>query len=320
MSAGAAVSPARVTVVIVSWNCWHHLMPCLRSLRASSFRDLEIVVIDNGSVDGTIERLEKSFPEVRLIRNADNVGHTRAVNQGFRAARGELAMVLDADTEIDPAALSEMVGFLDANPDVGLVAPRAFNSDGTVQESARNFPSPINGLFGRQSALTRLFPDNPFTRRYLKRECVHATQPFQVESVAASCMLLRKSLIDRLGEWDEGYFAYFVDTDWCYRLKKAGERVFCVPGARLVHHEQNRPTNKRSARRIWLFHEGALRFYRKNRTFGWLDPRTLVAAAALLTRAGVLIALNALRGSAPAAPAAAPEVAGPKMPTLPEKR
>lgn len=318
MSAAASgAGQPRVTVVIVSWNSWHHLVPCLRSLHDSDFRDLEIVVIDNGSVDGSIQGLERSYPQVRLIRNDGNVGHTRAVNQGFRAARGGLILVLDADTELAPDALSVMVRFLDDNPGVDLVAPRAFNTDGTVQESARNFPTAINGLFGRQSALTRLFPNNPFARRYLKRDFVNATEPFRVESVAASCMLLRRSLIDRLGEWDEGYFAYFVDTDWCYRLKKAGVQVFCVPGARLVHHEQNRPTHKRSPARIWLFHKGALRFYRKNRTIGWLDPRTLLAAAALATRAGVLIALNALRTDPPAASPVLPEA---DNRTLPERR
>lgn len=290
----------RVTVLIISWNAWHHMVPCLASIQASDFRDLEIVVIDNASVDGSADKLEQAFPQVRLIRNSKNVGHTKAVNQGFRAARGELILLLDADTESSPDALGLMVRYLDEHPDIDLVAPRTYNSDGTVQETARNFPSAISGLFGRQSLLTRLFPDNPFSQRYLQRESLSATVPFRVESVASSCMLLRKTLIDRFGEWDEGYPGYFVDTDWCYRLVRAGAKLFCVPAARVVHHEMNSRTRKRSPRRIMMFHQGALRFYRQNHTLGWLDPRTVLATAALSLRAGLLIALNSFKSDRPA--------------------
>jgi GT2 family glycosyltransferase len=295
-----AAQPSRVTVLIVNWNAWHYLVPCLVSIQASSFSDLEIVVIDNASVDGSADKLEKTFPHVQLIRNCENVGHTRAVNQGFRAARGELVLVLDADTESSPEAIGLMVRYLDEHPDICLVAPRTYNSDGTVQETARNFPSAINGLFGRQSLFTRTFPGNPFSRRYLQRESLSDTSPFRVESVASSCMLLRKSLVDRFGEWDEGYPGYFVDTDRCYRLKRAGVKVFCVPAARVVHHEMNSRTRKRNPRRIWMFHQGALRFYRKNRTLGWLDPRTVLAFAALSLRAGLLIVLNSFKANRPA--------------------
>lgn len=295
-----SAQPPQVTVLIVTWNAWHHVEPCLVSIQESDFRDLEIVVIDNASVDGSADKLEQAFPQVRLIRNSENVGHTRAVNQGFRVARGELILVLDADTESSPNAIGLMVRYLDEHPDIDLVAPRTYNSDGTVQETARNFPSAISGLFGRQSLLTRLFPGNPFSQRYLQRESLNATFPFRVESVASSCMLLRKSLIDRFGEWDEGYPGYFVDTDWCYRLMRAGAKLFCVPAARVVHHEMNSCTRKRSPRRIMMFHQGALRFYRQNRTLGWLDPRTVLAAAAVSLRAGLLIALNSFKSDRPA--------------------
>ncbi|CAN5170478.1 glycosyltransferase family 2 protein [soil metagenome] len=291
---GQGVAP-RLTVLIVSWNAWHHLVPCLESILASSYRDLEILVIDNASVDATVEQLPRHFPQVRFVQNDRNLGHTLAVNQGFRLARGESILVLDADTESAPDALAHLVGFLDSNPDVDVLAPRTFNTDGTIQESARNFPNLWSGIFGRQSLLTRVFPNNPFSRKYLMREALDKTHPFRVESVASSCMLVRRSLIERVGAWDEGYPGYFVETDWCYRLKLAGVKVFCVPAARVVHHEGNNRRRKRSVSRIVMFHRGAFRFYRRNRTLGWADPRAMFALVALTARAGLLIAANSLK-------------------------
>ena len=286
---------SRLTVLIVSWNSWHHLQPCLSSIGRSTFLDHDVLVIDNASGDGTPEHLAREFPAVHVVQNRENLGHTRAVNQGLIKVQSEMIMVLDADTELAENAIETMVRFLDDHPEVDLVAPRTFNTDGTIQESARNFPTAMSGLFGRQSHFTRLFPNNPFSRRYLMRAHIDAAAPFRVESIASSCMLMRKSVVSRQGTWDEGFRGYFVETDWCYRLKRSGIQIYCVPASHVVHHEGNNHKRKRDARRIWMFHAGALRFYRKNCTLGRYDPRTWFAAMALSVRAGVLIAQNALK-------------------------
>lgn len=287
-----------LTILIVSWNSWHYLAPCLRSILASDFTDYTILVVDNDSHDDTIDNLTRQFPAVRLLRNDCNVGHTRAVNQGLRECHSDLVLVLDADTELVPDALRLLVDFLAEHPRAGLAAPRTYNSDGTIQESARGFPSASSGFFGRQSLLTRIFPNNPFSRRYLKRDQINAVRPFRVDQMASACMLLRSNLISRHGEWDEGYPGYFVETDWCFRLRRAGIEAWCVPAAKVLHHEQNNRHRRRGARRIWMFHQGALRFYRKNCSLGWLDPRTLLAAVALCARASMLIALDTLKPQA----------------------
>jgi lipopolysaccharide/colanic/teichoic acid biosynthesis glycosyltransferase/GT2 family glycosyltransferase len=297
----------QLTILIVSWNSRHYLEPCLASIRASDVRNYEILVVDNGSVDGSVEFLRAHHADARIIANAENIGHTRAVNIGFAASRGALILVMDADTEVAPDALGLLVRYLDEHPEVGVVAPRTFNSDGSVQESARRLPTPIAGLFGRQSWLTRLLPNNSFSRRYLQREQLDAAAPFRVESVASSCMLLRRSLVERHGAWDEGFPGYFVETDWCCRMKRAGEIVCCIPAAKIVHHEQNCSTRRRGARRIWMFHAGALRYFRKNHCAGPLDPRLWAAAALLTARAGWLMLLDRFKaevGRAPEASAA----------------
>lgn len=290
----------RLTVLIISWNAWHHLQPCLQSVLASDFRDLSIIVIDNASSDDSASLVRRHHPQVHVVENKENLGHTRAVNIGLDLIDTELVLILDADTEIEPDAIRHLVDFLDAQPDTGMVVPRTYNTDGSIQETARNFPTALSAIFGRQGSLTRLFPNNPFTRRYLMRDTLDRHQPFRVESVASSCMLFRSRLIKQHGKWDEGYPGYFVDTDWCYRLRQLAVPIYCIPEAHITHHEQNHRGKKRSPSRIWMFHMGALRFYRQHKTLGWLDPRSLFAGAALIVRALLMIVMNQLK-CAPAA-------------------
>jgi GT2 family glycosyltransferase len=186
-----------------------------------------------------------------------------------------------------------------------MVAPRTLNSDGSVQESARALPTPMSALFGRQSTLTRLWPSNPFSRAYLMREHLEERGPFRVEQIGGACMLFRRDLLDRAGLWDESYFGYWVDTDWCYRLKSLDIPIYCLPDARIVHHEGNARHKRKSAHRIWMFHYGAWRLYTRWRTFGWLDPRAILAGLGLGARALMHLALNATKERAVAKSSAA---------------
>jgi len=289
-------NPSRpeLSVLTVSWNCWADLERLLESLRASDYSDFEILVCDNQSTDGTLENLRERYPEVRVLRNSENLGHTRAVNQGVPQTRGRFVLLLDADTKLAPNAMRILVEFMKARGDVSLAAPKVLNADGTVQESARNFPSALNGLFGRQSLLTRWFPGNRFSSRYLRRDALEATEPYQVQQVSAACMIFPRALFDLTGPWDEGYFAYWVDTDWCMTLGELGKQIFCVPEARVVHYENNRAGRKKSARRVVIFHRSAYRLYRKHYTWGAADPRALFALVALSMRAALLIAAGRL--------------------------
>jgi GT2 family glycosyltransferase len=303
-----------LSVLIVNWNAWTHLRRCLEALHAAEDADFEILVIDNASTDGSVEQVRRLFPRVRVQANPTNQGGPRALNQALGLVRSTYILRLDADTEIQRESIALLRNFLDERQDVAVVAPRTYNTDGSVQETARNFPSVLSGIFGRQSQLTRLFPNNPISRRYLARDYLGATEPFQVEQVSAACVMLRRSLVEEIGPWDEGYPpAYWDDTDWCLRLRKHGKKIFCIPEARVIHHEKNQTNRKRSANRIWMFHRGAFRLYRKHYTLGRFDPRLPVAFGLLTFRAVAMIIYNYFLPDVKDKPPQAPSLLEPSL-------
>ncbi len=286
---------SNLSILIISFNCWHYLDICIQSILASDYPILEVVTVDNASMDGTPEKMRTKYPQVYLVQNDENVGHVRAVNQGFKLLTSDRILLLDADTELRPNAIRRMAEFLDDHREVCMVAPRTINSDGTMQETARNFPSPMNGLFGRQSVLTKLFPSNPFSRHYLARDHFDHQDPFQVEFISAACMMFRKTILERVGVWDEGFCGYWVDADWCKRIQKAGGIVYCVPQAVITHDEQNKGFRKKNPKRIIDFHVGAYKFYRRHYTLGMWDPRSVMAVFLLGLRTLLLLLTNILK-------------------------
>jgi N-acetylglucosaminyl-diphospho-decaprenol L-rhamnosyltransferase len=283
-----------LSIVIVSWNEWPKLQECLKSIYRNSLPPTEVLVIDNGSGDGTPDLIRGHFPDVRLYCNSQNRGATKALNFGFARARGEFVVKADADTEWMPECINRLLDFIQNHPDADVVAPRSFNTDGTVQETARNFPGALSGLFGRQSTLTRLFPNNAISRHYLARHFLGATEPFEVDQVGGAFMLIRRRILTEVGFLDEAYYHYWDDTDWCYRMRAAGKRLFCVPAAQIYHHEGNARGKRKRPKRIWMFHYNAYRFYTRWRTLGPWDPRSMFAGLALLARALALIAYHGI--------------------------
>jgi N-acetylglucosaminyl-diphospho-decaprenol L-rhamnosyltransferase len=277
-----------LSVVIAAWNSWRFLPSCLASVCADDSVRQEIIVVDNGSTDGTVSHLSDHYSSVTVVRNARNEGHSRAINRGIRSARGKYVLVLDADTVVSPGVTKQLIEFMRRHSDVVIAAPKMLNGDGTVQESARSFPKPINALFGRQTFLASLFPNNKFTRDYVCRQKTDEVEPYEVEWVSSACMIFSRQLAERIGPWDEGFKGYWVEADWCKQAHAAG-KIYCVPMARVTHFYQNRAGKKKGASRIIDFHYGAHRFYWKHYTRGPFDPRSIIAALALALRAAPLI-------------------------------
>ena len=283
----------RISFLIVTWNSWRDLKRCVESILPNLESDDELVVIDNGSSDDTVEKIEQSFGErVRLHCNEVNLGLPPAVNQGVAQTLGDYIMLLDVDTEIQSDAPALLFEYMQQHPEAALIAPRILTPEGKDEGTARNLPSVTSGLFGRQSALTRLLPNNPFSRHYMALAQRSNSEPFLVEQVSAACMFFRRELIEQAGPWDETYRCYWVDTDWCARLRQLGKKVYCVPQAHVTHFENNRAGKKKSAWRIWHFHTGAFRLYRKYYTWGWFDLRIPLVGILLLSRALVMLLFN----------------------------
>lgn len=223
-----------VATCVVAWNAAEDLRRLLPALAAAAGGlTQDIIVVDNGSTDATSEVLA-AHPEVTVIVNLDNPGITPARNQAIAAADARTVLMLDADTIPEPGSIQTLVRYLDDHPEVGLVAAKLLNPDGTTQESCRTFP-PVLLPFLRRPPLSRWAEDGPAVSRHLMRDFDHeSARP--VDWVMGACQCYRSDLLPVLGGYDERIFSHGgEDTDWCVRVWKAGYEVHYVPEARIVH-------------------------------------------------------------------------------------
>jgi len=219
----------KLTVVIVSYNTRELLLQCLESLfKGTEGIATEVFVVDNASKDESAEAVEKTFPQVHLIRNPENHGFARAVNQGLKRSRGEYLLLLNPDTTIPQDTLPEMLSFLEDHPNAGAAGPQLLHEDGRLQNSFANFPTLATELLNK-SLLRTLFPGRyPGKNRKF-------SGPVEVESVIGACMLVKREAFHSVGMLDEGYFFFLEETDWCLRMRKSGWKIFFLPHLRVLH-------------------------------------------------------------------------------------
>ncbi len=251
---------ADLTLVIVSWNVCELLRRCLQSILATE-GDVEIVVVDNASTDGSPEMVQEAFPQVRLIANEENRGFTAANNQGLALAQGRALMLLNPDTEVVEDALATMVEYLDAHPKVGALGPRLLFPDGRQQPSRRRFPTFATALV-ESTVIQEWWADNRILRRYYMADTPDdAIQP--VDWVVGACLLVRREAYEQVGGLDEGFFMYSEELDWCKRIKDAGWEVVYLPTATVLHHEGKSSEQVVPARHI-RFQTSKVRYFRKH--------------------------------------------------------
>jgi GT2 family glycosyltransferase len=290
---------ADVSAVIVNYNAEAMLRRTLETLYGSGQRSsLEVIVIDNASSDGSAAMVRALFPQVRLVVNPQNVGLTRANNQGMELARGRYLLLLNNDVIIRPDSVDALARYLDANPHVGAVGGKVLNIDGTIQGTVKAHPTPAAALFGRHSPLTKLWPGNPFSRRYLTYASHDFSAPFAAGSVSSCALLARREAVAAAGPVDERFFVYWSDVDWCRAIWEAGFEVHCEPASVIVHDEHKggtRATKKRSHFAIVDFHRGAYLYYAKwHIARAWHLPH-LLAIAGLALRGALVMAAEDLR-------------------------
>jgi N-acetylglucosaminyl-diphospho-decaprenol L-rhamnosyltransferase len=287
------MSRVDVSVVSVTYQCQALMLSCLAALDASvGGRSHEVIIVDNASTDDVVAAIRRDYPAVTVIEMGHNAGFARANNRGIAVASGEYILLLNPDTVPMPRALERLVEFLNETPRAAVAAPHLLNSDLTDQGTARSFPTAVAAIFGRRSLLTKIFPANRWSQRYLRGRALQATAPFEVDWVSGAAMLVRRDAIERVGGLDEGFFMHWEDADWCHRMKDAGYSVYCVPDARIIHHEGG---SRRGwpPRQLLAFHQGAYRYYAKHHA-PWWHPLRYVAAIGLAARAAALIAASTL--------------------------
>lgn len=298
-----ADAPRGVWVVVVNYNTAGLLERCLEALRASSLdRPCTVIVVDNGSRDGSVELVRERFPEVLLLQVGRNIGFARANNLALRRVLalvaehdrgGHAVLLLNSDCFVEPHTIQRLVAVLDSEPGVAVAGPKLVLQDGRLDLACRrSFPSP-GSAFWKLTGLASLFPRSRWLARY-NLTFLDPDTPADVDAVSGACMLVRLSAIAETGLLDEAYFMYGEDLDWAYRIKARGWRVRYEPAAQALHLKGG-SWGRRDPRVLWEFYRAMALFYRRHYAprqpwpvralvYAGIGARFLVALAALAVR------------------------------------
>jgi N-acetylglucosaminyl-diphospho-decaprenol L-rhamnosyltransferase len=273
--------PAGLAVIIVNYNAGTYLDRCLASLHAHrGDMEVDVLVIDNASQDGSQGAAAAAHPWVRLIENPDNKGLSAAWNQGIRETTAPFILFLNPDAEMWLGTLEQYVGVAERDPKAAIVGPMIRNADGSVYPSGRPFPSIVDAV--GHGFLGSLSPQNPFTSRYHMKGWDRSTERV-VDWVSGACMLMRREALEQTRGFDEGFFLYGEELDMATRLAGAGWHVLFTPDVEFLH--QIGVSTGRS-RKMLAMHSGSIyRYYSKHRAPGWRRLTLPVAWVVLRLRA-----------------------------------
>jgi N-acetylglucosaminyl-diphospho-decaprenol L-rhamnosyltransferase len=268
-----------VSVIIVSFNSREHLRACLASVTAGVANlEIEVIVVDNGSVDESAEYVRRSFPDARLITNDQNRGFAAANNQALEFASGRYLLLLNPDAFLLPGALNRLVAFMDARPDIGAVGPMLLNADGTLQRSIGRFPSVLNQV-ASSLMITRLLPRCATLNEIERRPWVYQEQR-AVDWLFGAVLMVRRTAAAQVGPLDDQFFVFCEEKDWCLRLRQAGWGVWYAPEASATHIGRE---GLRDAETLWLLVLSKLLFVRKH------HGPTVGAGAFVVTTLGLVL-------------------------------
>jgi GT2 family glycosyltransferase len=232
MNATALSSEPVLSVIIISFNTRAMTLRCLATLSESLGNlDTEIFVVDNSSRDGSAEAIREQYPSVILIENERNAGFGAANNLAMQQAKGKYLLLLNSDAFPQSGAIAQLVAYLDGHPEVGVVGPRLLNEDRTLQRSCFRFPTPLQAWL-ENLWITALVADHPYFGDY--RRWAHDRER-DVDFVVGACFLIRRSVYEQVGGFDERFFMYQEEADWQRRIQQAGWRVTFTPNAEVTH-------------------------------------------------------------------------------------
>jgi hypothetical protein len=272
-----------LSIAVVSFNAKDELAACLQSINASTRLEIEVIVDDNASTDGSLEMLRERFPGVRLIASPENVGFGAASNLCWREARASLVLFLNGDTVVPKGALDRLVEVARRRPDAGAIGPRILYPDGEVQMSFGAMPGIVSEMLqklwnaGYQGGKGPL--RSAVRRRYSRERAV--------DWVSGACLLARRDTLETVSGFDENFFLYSEDVDLCARIRSTGALVLFTPEVEVVHL-LGRSVAKNRDRVVYESHRSRLYFYEKHHRF----VEVLLLRLYITAKAGLLSVLK----------------------------
>jgi len=255
-----------LSIIILNYNQKNLLKQCLRNIKEADLRlNYEIIVIDNASVDGSVELIREIQGQLSVafksILNKTNLGFTKGINQGIKAADGKYLLTLNPDVIVLSGSIEKIYQFMEEHPRVAVVGPKLFNPDKTVQFSCMRFPNLMTPVY-RRTPLGKLPLAKKSLAKYLMKDFDHLKNR-EVDWLLGACLIVRKEAIQKVGLMDERYFLFFQDVDWCRRFWLAGWKVFYLAEAEMFHFHR-RPSAKNFFDRLTRIHilDGLKYFWR----------------------------------------------------------
>ncbi len=270
-----------LSIIIVNYNVKEFLQNLIHSIEKATLNiTKEIIVVDNASDDGSNEFIKNNFPQIKLIANNKNLGFGKANNLGLKETLGKFILLINPDTIVAEDTLEKMIEFFRKNPEAGLAGCKILNPDGTLQLACRrSFPGPWTSLT-KVTGLSSLFPQSKIFARY-NLTYLDENQSYEVDAISGSFMMMRREVYEKVGGFDEQFFMYGEDLDICYRIQKAGFKVFYVHTTQIIHYK-GESTKRSSLDETKVFYHAMHLFVKKHFSSSFLVE--LILRSAIVVR------------------------------------
>jgi GT2 family glycosyltransferase len=287
-----------LVIIIANWNTKDLLLACLSSLTAATQGlRTRTVVVDNASDDGSVEAVAKTFADVEVIANTENLGFSGANNLALRRYQNSARylLLLNPDTLVSADTFTKMTSFMDERLEAGIAGCKIVTPDGTLDWACkRKFLTP-SLLFYKALGLDRRFPKSQlfgqYNLTYLDENQIH-----EVDSVVGAFMMIRKECLNSVGLFDDSYFMYGEDIDFCFKTKEKGWKIFYVPTTTIIHYK-GQSTQKRSYRMTFHWYNAVGKFYRRRMAPRYPAITNALVWCGLYSMCGISLAINVFRGS-----------------------
>jgi GT2 family glycosyltransferase/glycogen synthase len=252
-----------LAIIIINYNSTDYTLQCIDSVkRYITFSRVQLIVVDNKSEDMP-DRIIHQHPDIQLIKNTENIGFGKAINIVLNMIKSKFIILLNPDVLIIDNSFHRLINYLEKNPEISVIGPKILDGDGSVQGSARRFPTIWTSIFGRKSPLTKLFPGNPVTKREFMCFNGDKHKPQFVDWVSGACMVIRGDAIKQINGFDSRFFMYWEDADLCKRLKDIGWQISYFPKAQVYHHT-GKSSETRPLASIYHFHNSCYFYFTKH--------------------------------------------------------